>query len=57
MDYFKVSSARFNFNTFTPVSPKMPKSGFAVLAVMSSLTFSTLRLRALATRAVCSSAF
>lgn len=50
------SSARFNRKTFTPGSPRTPKSAESVFCLMSSPTLSALKPRALATRAVCSSA-
>ena len=46
------SSARFRVRTFTPGSPRRPKSRASVFSLISSRNFSSLTVRALATRGV-----
>ncbi len=55
--HFNESKAKFSFKTFTPGSPRKPRSAGSVFARISASTFSTSRLRALATRGAWSSAF
>ena len=50
------SSARFRVRTFTPGSPRRPKSRASVFCLINSRNFSSLTARALATRGVWSSA-
>ena len=50
------SSARFRVRTFTPGSPRRPKSRASVFCLINSRNFSSLTVRALATRGVWSSA-
>ena len=50
------SSARFKLSTFTPGSPKRPKSRASVFCLINSCNFSSLTARAFATRGVWSSA-
>jgi hypothetical protein len=51
------SSAQFKLSTFTPGSPRRPKSRASVFCLINSRNFSSLTARALATRGVWSSAF
>ena len=46
------SSARFRLSTFTPGSPRRPKSRASVFCLINSRNFSSLTARALATRGV-----
>jgi len=50
------SSARFRLRTFTPGSPKRPKSRASVFCLINSRSFSSLMARALSTRGSWSSA-
>ncbi len=50
------SSARFRLRTFTPGSPRRPRSRASVFCLINSRNFSSLTARALATRGVWSSA-